>query len=93
MCQLQPKYAKQIKAGSYEENHIFARQGIVFKVQTDNLDYQFVKDKFLISQYITVLQGFAKINDAIKIILKRDNEMQICAQQKFRIKSLQNLLE
>lgn len=29
-----PMYAKQIQAGSYEENHIFARQGIVFRVQT-----------------------------------------------------------
>ena len=86
-------YAKQIQAGSYEENHIFARQEIVFRVQTDNLDNQFIKDKFLISQCITVLQGLAKINDAMKIILKRDQGMQKCAQQKFRMKSLQNLLE
>ena len=39
------------------------------------------------------LTGFAKINDAMKIILKRDQGMQKCAQQKFRMKSLQNLLE
>ena len=89
---MQTRYRKK-NAGSYRENHICARQGIVFRVHRDNLDNQFVKDKFVISHFITILQGLSKIDDTLKIILKIDQGMQKSAQQKFRMKSLQNLLE
>ena len=71
---------------------ICGSQGISLRTHKGNLDDPFVRD----SNFISILKGFANIDDTLKNHLENGPKMQKYAQQKSKMKSLlalQNLFE